>query len=115
MRSSRTADFGVAHGGRRIAVDRTEIALSIDQRQPHGKILRQPHQRVIHCLVAMRVIFADDIADDARGFAVRLVPVVAAFMHGIENAPVYGFEAVPHIGQRARDDDAHRIIEIGAL
>ena len=66
--------FGVTHGCRRIAVDRTEIALAVDQRQAHGKILRHAHQRVVDRLVAMRMIFADDVADDVRGFQILLVP-----------------------------------------
>ena len=36
--------LGIAHGRRRIAVDGTEIALAVDQRQAHGEILRHPHQ-----------------------------------------------------------------------
>ena len=66
--------LGVAHGRRRIAVDRAEIALPVDQRQAHGEILRHAHQRVVDRLVAVRVVFAHDVADDARRLAVRLVP-----------------------------------------
>ena len=58
--------LGVAHGRRRIAVDRTEIALAVDQRQAHGEILRHAHQRVVDRLVAVRVIFAHHVADHAR-------------------------------------------------
>ena len=39
------AHFGVTHGGGHIAVDRAEIALPIDQRHAHGKVLRHAHQR----------------------------------------------------------------------
>ena len=58
------ARLGVAHGRRRIAVDRAEIALPVDQGHAHGEILRHAHQRVIDRLVAMRMIFAHHIADD---------------------------------------------------
>ena len=54
MRHLRHAGLGVAHGRRRIAVDRTEIALAIDQRQAERELLRHAHQRVIDRLVAMR-------------------------------------------------------------
>src|SRR5439155_22814278 len=43
------------------------------------------------------------------------VPVVAAFMRGVEDATVDGFQAVAHVGQRTADDHAHGVIEIGAL
>ncbi len=62
------ARFGVAHGGRVIAVDIAEIALPVDQRVAHREILRQAHQRVVDRLVAMRVELADDVADDAGAF-----------------------------------------------
>ena len=107
--------LGVAHGRRRIAVDRAEIALSVDQRQAHGEILRHAHQRVVDRLVAVRMIFADHVADDARGFPVRLVPFVAVFVHRIEDAPMHRLEPVARVRQRARHDHAHGVIEVALL
>jgi len=109
------AHLGVAHGRRRIAVDRAEIALAVDERQAHGKLLRHAHQRVVDRLVAVGVIFTDDVADDARRLAVRLVPVIAVLLHRVEDAPMHGLEPVAHVGKRARHDHAHGVIEIGAL
>ena len=109
------AHFGVAHGGRRIAVDRAEIALPVDQRRAHREVLRHAHQGVVDRLVAVRMVFADDVADHAGGFAIGLVPVVAVLVHRIEDAPVHRLQPVARVGQRARDDHAHRIVEIGAL
>jgi multiple antibiotic resistance protein len=60
----------------------------------------------------MRVILTHHVADDARRLAYLLVPVVAALMHGIENAAVHRLEAVAHIRQRPADDHAHGVIEI---
>ena len=74
LRDLAQAHLGVAHRRRRIAVDRAEIALPVDQRQAHGEILRHAHQRVVDRLVAVRMVFTDDVADDARRLAVRLVP-----------------------------------------
>ena len=104
--------LGVAHGRRRIAVDRAEIALPVDQRQAHGEILRHAHQRVVDRLVAVRMIFADDVADDARRFAIRLVPLVAVLVHRIEDAPMHRLEPVARVRQRARHDHAHGVIEV---
>ena len=50
--------FGVAFGRRRIAVDRAEIALAVDERQPHRERLRHAHQRVIDREIAVRMVFA---------------------------------------------------------
>ncbi len=110
------AHFGVAHRRGRIAVDRAEIALPVDQRHAHREVLRHAHQRVVDRLVAMGMILAHDVAHDhARRFAIGLVPVVAVLVHRKENAPVHGLEPVARVGQRARNDHAHGVIEIGAL
>ncbi len=108
-------DFRIAVGRRRIAVDRAEIALPVDQRQPERKILRHAHQRVIDRQIAMRMIFAHDIADDARRFLVRLVGRKAVLIHRVEDAPVHRLQAVAHIGQSAAHDHAHRVIEVAFL
>ena len=82
--------FGVAHGRRRIAVDRAEIALPVDQRQAHGEILRHAHQRVVDRLVAVRVIFAHHVADHARRLHVFLVGRMPVLVHrdrGCADAP----------------------------
>ena len=109
------AALGVAHGRRRIAVDRAEIALPVDQRQAHGEVLRHAHQRVVDRLVAVRVVFAHHVADDARRLRVFLVGRVPLLVHRVEDAPVHRLQPVAHVGQRARHDHAHGVIEVGAL
>ena len=111
-RDARHAHFGVTHGGRRVAVDRAEVALAVDQQVAHRERLRHAHDRVVHGGVAVRVVLADDVADDARGFLVGLVPVVAELAHGVQDAAVHGLQAVADVGQRAADDDAHRVVEV---
>ena len=115
LRDLGQAGFGVPHGGRRIAVHRAEIALAVDQRHAHGEILRQTHQRVIDRLIAVRMVFTDDVADGARRLVVRLVPLEAVLVHRVENAPMHGLEPVARIRQRPRHDHAHGVIEVGAL
>jgi hypothetical protein len=112
MRHLGHAGLGVAHGRRGIAVDRAEIALPVDQRQPEGEFLRHAHQRVIDRLVAMRVILADDVAHDAGGLAVRLVPVIAVLVHREQDAPVHGLQPVADVGKGAAHDHAHGVIEV---
>ena len=107
--------LGVTHGGGRIAVDRAEIALPVDELQAHREVLRHAHQGVIDRAVAMRMIFAHHVADDARRFDVFLVRGVALLVHRIEDAPVHRLQAVANVGQRAAHDHAHRVIEIRTL
>ena len=70
--------LGVALGRGVIAVDVAEIALPVDQRVAQREILREPDHRVIDRLVAVRMIFADHVADDARAFLVARRPDRAA-------------------------------------
>ena len=107
--------LGVAHRRRRIAIDRTEVPLPVDQRQAHGKILRHAHQCVVHRLIAVRMIFADHVADHARGLAIRFVPLVAVLVHREEDAAMHRLEPVARIGQCARHDHAHGVIEVALL
>ena len=112
---TREARLGVAVGRRRVAVHRAEIALAVDQRQAHREILRHAHHRVVDRQLAVRVVFADHVADDARRFAVAAVPLVAVDLHRIKDAAVNRLQAVADIGQRAGHDHAHRVIEVRAL
>ncbi len=107
--------LGVAHRRRRIAVDRAEIALPVDQLQAHGEILRHAHQRVVDRLVAVRVIFTHHVADDARRLHVFLVGRVPLLVHRIQDAPMHRLQTVARIRQRPRHDHAHGVIEIRAL
>jgi hypothetical protein len=60
--------LGVAHGGGAIAVDISEIPLPVDQRIALREFLRQPHQRIVDCLIAVRVEVAHHVADNLGGF-----------------------------------------------
>ena len=80
--------LGVPVGRRRIPVHRAEIALTVDQRQAHREILRHPHHCVVDREFAVRVVFADHVADNARRFAVGAVPLVAVDLHRIKDAAV---------------------------
>ena len=99
------ARLGVAHGGRAIAVHGAEIAVPIHQRRAHHKGLRKAHQCVVYRSVAVRMVFAQAIAHDARALAVRLIRRKAQFLHGVENAALHGLESVLHARQGALQDD----------
>ena len=106
------AHFGIAHGRCVIAVHRSEVALTVQQRQRHGEILRHAHQRVIDRAIAVGVVLTHHVSYGAGRFAVGLVVCVTRLVHSIENAPVYGLQAITQIGDRAAYDHAHRVIEI---
>ena len=55
----------------------------------------------------MRVVFAEDVADHGRRLFVGSAGYEAELVHRVEYAPVDRLETVSHIGQSARDDDAH--------
>ena len=107
-------NFGVAHGGRVVAVDRTEIALAVDQHVAHREVLRQPHDGVVDRLVAVRVVLADHVAHDTGRLLVGPVPVVVELVHRIQHAPMHRLEAVPSVGQGASHDHAHGVVEVAA-
>ena len=107
--------LGIAFGRGRIAIDRAEISLPVDQRHAHGKVLRHAHQSVVDRLVAVRVILTHGVAGDARRFVVGAVRRVVVLVHRIEDAAMHGLQPVAHIGQRTGHDHAHRVIEIRPL
>jgi hypothetical protein len=113
-RESGHPDLGVPHRCGGVAVDRAEVPLPVDERVPHGEILRHANQRIVDRAVAVRVVLAQDVTDDAGALSVRTVPVHLLLVHRVENAPVNRFEAVPHVRNGSPDDDAHRVIEVRA-
>ena len=107
------AHFRVTHCRRRVAVDGAEVALAVHQGIAHGKFLRQAHQGVIDRQIAVRVIFTDDVADDARGLLVRAVVIVCQLVLGEHDPPVYGLQAVTGVRNGAPDDDRKGVLQIG--
>ena len=106
------AHFRVTHRRRRIAVNRAEVAVTIDKRQAEREVLRQTDDRIVDGRVAVRVVLADHFTDDAGGLHVLAAVRVAEFVHREETAAVYRLEAVAHIRQRTTYDDAHRIVNV---
>ena len=104
------ADFGVTHRRGVVSVDRTEVALAVDQHVAQREILGHPHDGVVHRAVAVGVVLTDHVTDDTGRLFVRAVPVVVEFMHGEQNATVHGLQTVSGIGEGAANDDAHGVI-----
>ena len=109
------ACLGITVGCGGVAVHGAEVAVSVNQRIAHGEILRQTHHCVIDRRVAVRMIPAQHVAHAGRGFLKRLVRRQVVLIHGVENTPVHGLETVAHIGQRAADNDRHRVVDVRAF
>ena len=113
------ARFGVTHGGGSIAVARTEVTLSVDERVALRKVLRHTHKRFIGGAVAVGVVAAEYIADYAcafDGFGAGVAAEAQAHAgHGIQDAALHRFLAIAHIGQGAAFDYAQGVFQVGAL
>ncbi len=106
-RERRQARLGVPHGGGGIVVDGAEVALAVDERVAHREVLRHAHERVVDRRVAVRVVLAHHLADDAGALRVRRGSARGpALVHREQHAAVDGLQAVADVGQRAPDDDA---------
>ena len=108
----RQARFRVPHGRGRIAIDRTEIPLTIDQRIAHVEILRQPHQGRINHRFTVRVVVAGSVSTNFRALTIAAVRSEAEIVHRHQDAPLHRLQPVANVGQSARDNHAHRIVEV---
>ncbi len=59
------------------------------------------------------MVFAQHVADAGGRLLEGLVGGQAAFVHGVQNAPVYRLQAVPDIGQCPSHDDGHGVFDVG--
>jgi len=109
------AGLGVAHVGRRVTIDRPEVAMALHQRISKVEVLRHAHHGIVDRRVTVRVIARQHVAHRGRRLPERLVRGDALLVHGVEDAAMHGFQAVSHIRQGPGDDDAHRVIDVGLL
>jgi hypothetical protein len=109
---ARESGLGVPHGRGRIAVDRAEVPLPVDERVTQAERLRHAHERVVDGLIAVRVVLAEHVADDARAFLVGAAWADLLLAHREEDPAVDRLEPVAHIGDGAADDHAHGVIEV---
>src|SRR3569623_1218664 len=92
---------------------RDVLDLAILRQRAQHPLLRHAHHRVVDRGVAVRVIATDHGTDDLCALAVlRVGPQVLVVEHRVENAALHRLEAVAHIGQRTRRDDAECVVEI---
>ena len=114
-RQRRHPALGVPHRGRGVVARRAEVALAVDQRRAHHPRLGEPDQGVVDRAVAVRVVLTHDVTDDAGALREAAVGPVAPVVHRVEHPAVHRLETVAYVGQRAADDDRHRVVDVGAL
>jgi len=107
--------FGVTHGRRWVVIHRAEVAMAIQQRIAAGEGLHQADQGVVDRLIAMGVVLAQHVADDAGAFAVGAIWGQPQLMHREQDAPLNRFEAIAGIGQGPSHDHAHGVFQVRAL
>ena len=95
-----------------VAAEAAEVPLSLHERVASSEVLRHAHQRVVDRRVAVRVVLPHHLAVDRGALAEAAVAPQAHLVHREEDSPLHGLEPVAHVGQRARDDDAHRVVEV---
>ena len=108
------AALGVPLGGGRVAVDGAEVTLPVDERVAQGPRLGHADQGGVDDLVAVRVVVARGLSGDLRALHVARVGGHVEGAHRVEDAPLHGLEAVARVGKGAGDDDAHRVVDVGA-
>jgi hypothetical protein len=108
----RTA-LGVPHRrGGIVAAHAAEVAMAVDQRQPHRPGLGQPDQGVVDRGVTVGVQAAHDLADDPGALDMAAVRAQAHVVHAEEDAALDGLEAVAGVGQRPGVDDAVGVLQV---
>ena len=107
----RHARLGVTHGRRRIAFDRTEVSLAIDERFAHRPGLGHVDERGVNHRLAVRVIVTARVTANLGALPVLPVREEREIVHRIEDAALRRLQPIARIRQRARDDDRHRVIE----
>ncbi len=108
---ARELRFRIAVGRGVVPVDAAEIPLTIHQRVTQTEALDHAHQRVVHCRIAVRMVFSQDFTDDGRALLVGPRGRQPELRHRVQNPPVHRLEAVAHVRKRPLHDDAHRVVD----
>ena len=109
------ATLRVAAGRRRVAVDVAEVALTLNQRVAHRKVLRQPDQRIVDRHIAVRVVLTHHFTDDTGALHRRVGFAQPKLPHRVKNPAVHRLQTVANIRNRPADVDAQRILQICSM
>ena len=107
--------LGVTHGGRAVAITRTEVALAINQRVAQAEVLRHAHHRIVGGGISVRVIFAQHITHHPGRLDRLGGRPQPHLVHGKQDAPLHGLLAIAHVRQRTAADGGDGVVQIGPL
>ncbi len=107
--------FGIPHGRGAVAIHAPHVSLSVHQRIAHTPVLCEPHHRVIYGRVAVGMVLTQYLTDNSGRFLMRLVGGITQFRHTKKNTAVHRLKAVTHVGQRPRNNNRHRVIDVRRL
>ena len=105
--------FGVSHRGYRVTVHGAEITLTVYEGIPLIPVLRQTRHGVVDARIAVGVKLTEHLADDTGGFLGLSAVAQIEPVHTEQNPALHGLEAVTRIGEGARDNHRHRIVDVG--
>ena len=115
-RERREARFRVSHRrGERVGPGGAEVTVAVDERVAQAEVLHHARQRVVDRGVTVGVVPPHDVTDDTRALHVRAIWTQSAVPHRIEDPTMDGLQSVPHVRERARDDDRHGVLKVRAL
>ena len=111
----REAALGVTHGSWRVAVNRTEVTLSVHKHVAHVPALSHTHQSAIDRQVAVWVILTEHLTNDARTLLIRVAACVADTEHTVEDAAVYRLKSIANIREGTSHNHRHTIVDVRLL
>ena len=90
------AAFRVTHCGWAV-IQRSEVAVTVDEGESHGPRLRGSDERVVDGTVAMRVVLTHDLTDHTGALDVRTVRPYAHLVHRVQDPALHRLEPVPGV------------------
>ena len=109
------ARLSVTHSGSRVTIHWTEVTLTFNQRVTHIPGLGQTYQGTIYWAITVWVVLTEYVTHNAGWLTSGLVVRNAQLHHVEEDAAVNGLEAITHIGECARHNHRHRVVNIRRL
>ena len=109
------ARFRVTVSRSRVAIDRTKVALAIDQHVAQRKILRHTHHRVIDRRIAVRVIITQRMTNDFGRLLILRRRGQIEIAHRLQNTTMHRFQTIANVRQRAIYQHAHGVGQVAFL
>ena len=107
------ARLGVTVCGRRVAVHRTEVTLTLDQNVAHIEGLCHVYHCAVHRGITVRMVPRQHRTDGGRRLVEGLIVGQMILVHGVQHAALTRLHAVAHVGKRAGHDNGHGVFDEG--